>query len=235
MKLKIILWITVFSLALISCTENKAVKIENLKKGQLTRKYELIESSKKKFKLDSLTSPMVQCSQVYMDSSGNRNFTFLNKNNKIIYVYNYHNSALVKKIPVNTTDIGNAQGYFIQSEDSIYVYDKSFMSLSLINRKGNVLKKLSLIDNKNLKKSPWYFNYPQYDPQTATSFIKTPTELLFIGQYMESLPDSLVDKFKFIAHINLKTDKITYTNLYPKTLYGSNYNWDGQLYTQVYA
>ena len=235
MKLKIIAGISVFSLFLISCLKTNVVENNNQKHGLLKGAYHLEVSNTKQFQLDSNTSPKVQCSQIYTDSSLRKNYTLLNKINKTIYFFDYDKPGFISKIPINTKEIINAQGYFIKAKDSIYVFDKSAMMLCLMNQKGEVLKKMSLIGDKNLKKDRWYFNFPQYDMQAATSFIETPTELLLIGQYMESLPDSLAGQFKFVAHVNLKTDKINFTHLYPKALYGGNANWDGQLYTQVYA
>ncbi len=119
--------------------------------------------------------------------------------------------------------------------DSIYVYNKALMELFLTNSNGQVLAKKSLIGDNNLRKSPWFLSYPQYNPETVTPFIETSKELLFTGQSFTTVNDTLINKFKFTAYIDYKLDHISFSHTYPKELYGFDYNWIGDLYTKVFV
>ena len=239
--MKPILYIAVYMTVLlcISCSEeNKIVKIKNEMMGKLQSSVTLQEISVKKFALDSITAPRILYSQVYINENKKRSFTFLNTNNNSLYFYDFETLKLNKIIALSNTKsskIEHAAAFHVKAPDSIYVYNKSSLELLLINSKGNILKIISLIGNHNLRKDPWFYKFPQYNPQAANPFLEIDGELLFTGQYMESLPDTLIDKFKFMAHLDLKTNRVVYSHTYPRSLYGFNYNWEGQVFTQVYT
>jgi hypothetical protein len=227
--------ITIFFL---SCSKKPSVSIVNEKKGKLHATVNLHETSVTKFPLDSVSAPRIQYCQVYSNGGGKRSLAFLNPNNKSIYLYDFESQEFIKSInleDVEPSNIDKPTAFHIKSLDSIYVYNKTSLEIFLINSRGNVLKKISLIGDQNIKTSQWISKFPQYTPQTAMPFIETPTELLFAGQCVESIPDTIITRFNFIAHINFKTSVVNFSNTYPESLYGLNYNWSGGLFTQVYT
>src|SRR5690606_12522604 len=101
-----------------------------------------------------------------------------------------------------------------------------------------ILDKISLVGGIDIQKSgvqSWSYTYPEFYVETVKPFIKSNNELLLSGYFGGNMPDSLIDKFKFTAHINFKTNKVKYTHSYPKPLYGDNYNWGGGLNTEVFT
>jgi hypothetical protein len=213
-----------------ACNRPNILEVKNPKKGQLKSKIELHVGEIKKFPLDSLTAPRGEYTQIFVDDKGNRNFTFLNKNNNSVYFYDYDNLKFLKKITFNEQGFNEKVtpiAYYIKSIDSIYVYNISNFNLMLANSDGVYYKRISLIGNKTLKNVPsWIFSYPQYFPRTSVPFLATSNELLLTGQYMEPIPDSIINKFKFIAHVDYGLNKVNYSNTYPVKIFGSNYNWD---------
>jgi hypothetical protein len=52
---------------------------------------------------------------------------------------------------------------------------------------------------------------------------------------MRTVPDTLIDKFKFTAHIDYRNSQVDFYNTYPQSLYGFNYNWEGEIFTEVFT
>ncbi len=220
-------------LVLGGCKKNTA-EIKNLRKGSLEAIYKLKEVKTKKILLDSSTAPSPQYIQIFKDSLKIRNFTFLNTYNNSIYFYNYETLKFIKKITYDRKGpdgILKPTGYFIKDMDSIYMFDLQLNEIVLTNNKSRVLKKYSLRGEGNSK--TWYKRYPQYNTQTVQPFIETTNELLLVGQFM-SVPDNLISKNKFIAHLNKVTGSVTYSHTYPKSHYGYNYNWEGGYTIEVF-
>lgn len=223
-------------LILLSCKNNN-IHIENGKYGKLIKTVKLNEVGVKHFPLDSLSAPRTNYTQIFVDKTGRKNFTFFNPYNNVIYFYDYLSQKLLKKIEFDkngTNAVKSVTGFYIESLDSIYVFEKSKMDLLLANDSSKIWGKISLIGTQKLRNTVWTLKYPQYDPQAAKPFIKTPHGLLFTGQFMQSLADSNLGEFHLVSHIDLKTNKVTMSHIYPRHLYGSNYNWDGRLYYEVY-
>lgn len=227
--------ILVLFMALVACS-TKTVELKNEKKGQLKASMTLEITQIKKIVLDSNTAPKPQYTQMFTDSTGQNYFTFLNKYSNAIHFYNYNSLALAKTLKYDKkgpNGILKPIGYHIKNLDSIYIYNKSLTEVVLTNDKSKVLKKISLQGTSH--RDNWYTYYPQYYPKTVTPFIETSKELLLTGQSFVNIQDSLISKFKFNAHINYTSQKVHYSHIYPKELYGFNYNWIGDLYTTVYA
>lgn len=226
--------ILVVSLAIFSC-KRKTANIVNKKEGQLVATMELTEVIEKKILLDSITAPKPQYTQMYIDSVGNRLFTFLNIYANAIYFYNYDSLNFIKKITYDKKGpdgILSPMGYYIKNVDSIYVYDMRYSNINITNSKGRILNKVSLRGKENSRM--WFVSYPQYIPKTVVPFIMTDDNLLLTGQIMRTVPDSLVNKFKLTSKLNLKTNEVDFVNTYPESLYGSNYNWEGEIFTEVF-
>jgi hypothetical protein len=81
----------------------------------------------------------------------------------------------------------------------------------------------------------WPLYYPQYIPSTAIPFIEIQDKLILTGLAPFSIADSLIDRFRFMACIDMKTNKAEFVHTYPEELYGRNSNWDGgDSFTPVY-
>lgn len=228
--------LSMFFLLLYSCAKSDIVQIENLKKGTLKKTIKLEVVKIKRFRLDDETAPAPQYIQLFKDSTGKNYLSFLNKYNKAIYFYDYNSSAFIKKITYNNKEKDSIlfpMGYHIKNMDSIYVYNFIPAEVKITNSKGNIFKTISLQGKENSKK--WFAKYPQYIPTTVTPFIETKKELLFTGQYMSTIPEDIIDRFKFTARINFETNNVSFSSTYPKELYGSNYNWEGEIFTTVFS
>jgi len=222
------------SLLTVACTNN-TVEIKNGKKGLLKTTYSLELTATKELSLDTLTAPKIQYSQIYADSVGNRYFTFLNDYNNSIYFYDYTTLKFIKTIRFEkgTKGIKSPKGFYIKNMDSIFIYNKSMVEIVLANQRGEILKRISL-NNKGIPKD-WTQMYPQYHFETANPFMEVSGKLLLTGQYFGSLTEPMIPSFKFRAQVDLNTMKVDFRHTYPAELYGSDYNWEGGAFTEVYA
>ncbi|HHU34439.1 MAG TPA: DUF4221 family protein [Bacteroidetes bacterium] len=217
-----------------ACTS--IVKVENEMSGNLEASMGLVEIGERAFLLDDSTAPKPIYTQMFKNYNGAKYLTFLNKFNNSIYFYDYDSLQFVKKIvwPKNgPKGIGAATGYHVKSLDSIYIYNKSNIEIVLSNEKSMVLDRITLCGNR--KDINWLFRYPQYDPRTVKPFIETAHELLLTGFYFGSIPESIVSDFKFTARLDFKTNGVAFSHTYPLSLYGFGYNWEGDLFTEVYS
>lgn len=222
-------------LFLAGCSSDQ-VKLVNKKQNSLESSVKLEVIIEKKFSLDNETAPKAQYTQLFESSDSVRYFTFLNKYNNTIYFYDYSTQRFFKKLEYKNRGpeaIQNISAYYIKSLDSIYLYCKPLPIVILVNDKGKVLQRISLIGDRHNPK--WFFHYPQYFPLTVTPFIETSEELLLPGQFMGSSTNFLIDFFKFTARINLKTHNLSFSFLYPQDLYDPSYNWEGRLFTEIFA
>lgn len=212
----------------------KNVKIENDYYGELKTAYvlELVET--KKFRLDSFSAPRPIFIQLFNNSDTQKFLSFLNEYNNCIYLYNYNSTEFYNKfeLPVDNEKLNTPFGYYIKNIDSIYCYDKNQVAIVLIDTFKNVLDTISLTNWKNRN---WTLYYPQYFPKTVKPFFESEQKLILTGQNFLSIPDSLIDKFKFSCNLNLKTNNIEFFNTYPKELYGKGVNWEGGEFTEVFS
>ncbi len=235
--LKIFFIIITMMISLSSC-DVKTVEIQNEKKGQFNATMKIEEISSKKIMLDSNTAPKPQYIQMYTDSTGIRNITFLNTYTNSIYFYNYDTLEFIKDIKYDKQGpdgIGLPYGYHIKNMDSIYVYNYMHLELILTNSKSRILSKIPLTGGEDFRKSPnVLLYYPQFLPETSTPFLETPNGLLLTAQYIRAIPDSLISKIKFLERFNYKTNEVNFSKTYPISLYGNNYNWDDEMFTKVF-
>ncbi len=223
------------SLLILAACNTRIVKIKNEKKEQLNAICQMESNDTKKILLDSVTAPKPQYIQVIEDSTGVRQLTFLNTYDNSIYFYDYNSLQFLKKITWNKSGpdgIQGCKGYYIKNMDSIYIYNMPFTEIVHTNSKGKILGKISMRGRKELKDWPLY--YPQYYPQTVNPFIETGGKLILTGQYFPSIPDSIITRFRFSAQIDIKSNEINFRHIYPAQLYGSGYNWEGGLFTEVF-
>jgi hypothetical protein len=187
----------------------------------------------KSFYLDDNTAPKSPYIQIYEDSSGVRMLTLLNQYTNSIYFYNYETASYIKNIVYDKEGphgILQIEGYYIKNEDSIYLYNRPLIEIALTDSKSHV-------NNRYILRSEvpnWPLYYPQYMLNTICPFIEINGKLILTGINPYSISDSLINKFKFTASIDIKNGQIEYHYTYPKDLYGSNANWDDPLYMQAY-
>lgn len=235
MKIKFICFI--FLLYTFSaCSDFETAAFENPQQGKLRATVKLEEKLIKKFALDSISAPKPVYTEMYTDSSGKRYFTFLNQYAGAIYCYDYETGTFIKKLITGGREQQiNPQGYHIKSMDSVYVFNRSNLELVLQNENGQIRNRISLIGNRNIRKDKWMLNYPQYSIQTAIPFIEKNGVLILPGQFPNTISDSLQQKFRFVASVNLNNNQVSYSHQYPEVLYNSRYNWPGQAFTEVFA
>lgn len=230
------IYLIIIFLAVISCSD--VPEIKNPNKGRLKASMGLVTTSIKKFPLDSNTAPKPQYIEMFIDSSSERKFTFINSYDNAIYIYDYESSKLeniIKFEKYGPDAVPYPTGYYIRNMDSIYIADYQTMELILVNHKSKILNKFRLMGQTDFKKSPEVLiNNCQYFPETSTPFIETETTLMLPGFYIGIIPDRLRDNIKFMAHIEFNTGKIEHSSSYPSNLYGSDFTWGDPIFTKVY-
>jgi hypothetical protein len=225
-----------FAVFFLICCKTNTIKLKNEKQGYLKASVELEVNGVKKFRLDDSTATRPGYTQLFKTSDGNLYFTFINNFNNSIYFYDYNTQEYAKKISWKKNGpkgVKLLKGYHIKSLDSIYLYNKNSIEILLTNDKGNILNKISLRGNRNDLK--WVFKYPQYSPQTVMPFIETSHEILLNGFFFGSIPESIITEYRFTARLDFKTQQLKFSNTYPISLYGFNYNWKGDFLNQVYS
>lgn len=224
------------AISILTSCSNDVIEMRNEKMKRLKATVMLRISEEKKFVLDDNSAPKPQYIQLFEKPGKLRYFTFLNEYNNSIYIYDYLTGNFVRKITFNKKGNDAIQimtGYCIKSLDSIYIYDKYLNQVIISNENTKVLKRISLKGDGNDKK--WFLKYPQYLPKTVSPFIETPKELLLTGFYVTSIPESVIHSFKFTARIDLKTQQVRFSFLYPAEIFGSGYNWPGWGFTQAFT
>lgn len=226
-----------FSLILVSCRVEQ-VKLPNEMYGTLKSVMGLNLVGAKSFLLDSETSPQPTFMQMVWDSSGNRQLTFLNNYNNIIYFYDYDKQGIIKLIRFNNEGseaVKRPIGYHIKNLDSIYIYS-GLRQVLLANEKGKILNRISLIGEHDPNKNPlqWALSFPEYYMSTSIPFMQTKMELLLSGLFPGDIQKTNVKMFRFTAHINFKLDSVYFTHTYPLEIFGNNYCWGGSLPMEVF-
>lgn len=219
-----------------ACTNTSTVKIANENQGKLKASVKLEIIAEKKFELDSCTAPKPEFTEMFNSVDGKLYFTFLNNFNNSIYFYDYNTQTFEKRITWSKDGpegMRGLSGYHLKSLDSIYLYDKSKTEIILSNSKNIILSKISLRGNKS--DVNWFLHYPQYNPQAVKPFIQTAHEIIFSGFIPGNIPDSIISGFKFTARLDFKTNKVKFSNTYPKALYGNNYNWNDEFFSEVFS
>lgn len=218
-----------------ACSKN-VVEIENTQKDSLEIKMSLDMVNLHQYELDSLTPPRPEYIQMYEDTSGLLNLTFLNSFDKSIYFYDYASGGYLNKIDLKKEDsimFVKPKGYHIKNLDSIYVYDMQFIHMVMTNDKSLILDIISYKGEPD--SANWYKSYPQYLPRTVQPFYEVPEGLLLTGQHLWTLSKARIEQFEFTSLMNFKTKKLDFKHKYPKELYGFGYNWQGFFSTSVYS
>lgn len=232
--------IILFGLALITLASCNYYQIEqkNEREGQLNASMQLVETGSKSFLLDDETAPKPLYIQMINDSLRGRQLTFLNDYNNSIYFYSYDTLQYLDKIKFDKNGPNAVQmpeGYYIKNLDSIYIFSR-LLKILLANSDGKVLKRASLNGNNDVrgKDISWAYKYPEFYVQTSTPFMKNSKGFLLTGIFGGTMPDSIVDKFKFTAQIDADLGNVQYNHTYPRSLFGNNVNWGEGLSVQVF-
>ncbi|MBW8683887.1 DUF4221 domain-containing protein [Chitinophaga rhizophila] len=217
----------------VSCSNSTRVEMKNEKHGSLKAVKTLTAGNEKKFPLDSLSAPRPPYIQIYNDDSGKEYLAMLSGYSKNIFVYNYDSAGTaVNQIPIGAIQMPLA--FHIRNMDSIYVYNDKMMEMILLNNKSEIVSKVSLINNENMKDLSWANRYPQYVPHTVNPILEHEGKLVFPGQFIWTLPDTVAQNFKFTSLIDINSNKVNYVHKYPYEIYGHGYIWDEPLFTAVY-
>ena len=200
--------------------------------------YELFEAGELYISLDSLTPskpPFVQL--IKGTNQEDSLLTFYNVLNNSIYWYDLDRAEYLPKTPLVTEGenaIQRAVGYHIINQDSIFVYDMNRQKLVLINQQGRKISENSLIGDEPSSDGNWTYKYPFLFPKTVTGMIRHKDELIFAGSYIWAIPDRILDTFKFTVAYNIKTGNQKHYHTYPKSNFGSEFDWNDPFYTTVY-
>jgi hypothetical protein len=207
--------------------------------GKLKATRQLVVNGEKKIRLDYETAPKPAYMQLFDDASGVRMLTFLNTHKNAIYFYDYESGTYTGNTRFEREGpnaVISMEGYYMKNMDSIYVYDRPVTEIALTDSAGHVKQKISLrgsfADAENRRDPQWAYYYPQYLFRTVAPFIETNGKLLLPGFFPFSIPDSIIDNFRFMALLDIKTGHVEYKYLYPEELYGSNANWDEPVFMQ---
>jgi hypothetical protein len=222
----------VLSLFLLSCTHVKEIKNKN--KGKLTATCQLVMNGEKKFLLDDNTATRPPYIQMFNDSSGVRMLTLLNPYNNSIYFYDYTQTRYTGSVSYEKegpNGILGINGYYIRNMDSIYIYNRPLIEVVLTNRSGYVKKKFQLWSSDDFN---WQITHPQYEFSAINPLFSFREKLILTGMSPFSISDSLINKFRFTACINMKTNEMEFMHTYPGELFGSDACWNDPVFMKVY-
>ena len=144
MNCKKILFPLVLLTLLSSCEEQ--VRNINEHYGKLDKQYGLKIVGNKKLLLDSLSDNFFFSYQM-VDVDGKEHFTFLNPRTNTIYLYDWENTSISKKILLvdeGPDGVGIATGYQVQGTDSIFVYSEQRRTISLVDGDNRLVKKIGI-------------------------------------------------------------------------------------------
>ena len=203
--------------------------------GELKANYQLVIGSEKKILLDDETAPRPPYLRIIQNENGEQILTFVNPYNNAIYFYDYEKSAYSGRIIYareGPNGILHAEGYYIKNMDSIYVYDRPRMEVSLTDSSGFVKQRISL-NNRSVDRM-WGYYYPQYFVSAVNPLIEYQGKMIMTGCAPSSVADSLIRKFRFTCCIDFKNGSTEFIHTYPEELYGSNFNWKDIFLTGVF-
>jgi hypothetical protein len=197
---------------LYSCA-NKKSKDHN-ETGEFIGKVELLESHDVSFVLNDETSLKSSFIQAIETKDGNPILVYLNNQKPAIYFYDIKGQALIKELMLSKDGpnaVGTPTGLYFHNMDSIYVIASSYYRVSLVNGKGEVLKKYQLLNDEN----------PNESTGMLRPFTISPPFVIDNKMYFNVAPDrDIYDNGYFLGKVNLVLDLETgdfdYFNHYPK-------------------
>ena len=213
------------NIILLFCVTFIAISCDNTNNNKKSV-YSLSEISEKSFALDTLSPFLSYSCQLYNDSlnSNKRYFSFVNKHNNTIYLYDYDSVNNIKKInfPLQGPDaIPDITDHKIQNWDTIFAYSHTYRTMFLTNVNKEILNKYKLIES---------FDGIECDPYLTTRLPlqKLDNELFIDGVTLLQT----TKKLKMI--LNLKDGSIKYAMNYPLYYQGKNMHIFYGFYSELY-
>lgn len=127
--------------------------------------YTLVESNDSLvFKLDSQTSMFIKALFLYTDNQGREYLTFQNNIEPEILWYDMNSQKYIKTIKIDkegVNGISNFVGYYIHSDDEIYIPEGMRNMINIVNGEGKIIRKIEY-KNTNHGKSAIPFNCLSY-------------------------------------------------------------------------
>lgn len=212
----------------IACSGNRK-NVKNEFKGKLVATKQLVKTGEKRFPLDTDTKVKPPYIQIYTNRAGDNQLTFLNPRKNAIYFYDYADTTYIKQIVFEregANAVLNAGAYYIKSPDSIYVFNRPMIEVVLSDSSRRIHERVTFLDQNDKE---WALHNPQYLLSTVTPLMLVDNHLLLPG--LAPFPEMLADRehFRFTASIDLSTYETAYHHLYPKDLFGPDFNWGGDL------
>lgn len=134
-------YIFIFFILLNACSTKEEASINQRYKFQDTYTFKLKASFS--LPLDSVTSHYSECVQ-YFENDSLQLFAMHNQPKNSIYIYDYVSKKLKTLIALPTEGargVGEIDGFYIHTLDSIFLPSTNTQAMYLINRKGNILQK----------------------------------------------------------------------------------------------
>lgn len=221
------------SFCLVSCSSRHIIQIENEQKGKLNSIYELVISDSILYCLDDETASKSLYMQLYRDSL-NEYLTLLNSYNNSIYVFDASSQEYIKRITFDKEGpnaVLNIGGFYIKNMDSIYIYNRPLVEILLADSTGKVREHIHLKQTN----TDWTNNYPQYDFTTSCPIYEKQGKLILTGFSPFAITESLLEKFRYTAYIDINSQQVEFYHAYPMALYGDNVNWDDPMFMQIFC
>lgn len=219
-----------------SCNQNNS-EIVNDYYLSLNSTVNLVQVGEKNYLLDSYTAPKPTYIQSGVTSENINYISFLNKDQKRIYIYNIDNEKIVKTINLANEELKsyqNISAYNIENPDSIYIFDEVENEILLLNKDLEVLSSISTIDYSESKNFEWTLKFPQYFANTSSPFLSYKNHVFFMGLYPWAIEDTMLSKFKLSHFFTKKLDNTYLLHNYPDAIYGSKFDWDDPIYNIPY-
>lgn len=217
----------------VSCVKKR--EVVNEKKGSLISAHQLVTVNEKTFPLDQYSAPRPP----YLHFSPAENvLSVLNAANKTIYFYDYKTGELTDKQTIGSPDFREVYAigaYHISEKGFTYLYDKAKHRIFVYDKNNKYISGISLSGDMPVNAPKWSLRYPQYNPTASSPFHEMNDRLFLSGFYPWAIPDAILDTFKFTSIIDINTQNIDFKNLYPRSLYGPEFDWDDPIYNTVYS
>jgi len=221
--MKQILLFYFITLIFTSCTSNPKKK-----------KVSLEPISSVNFPVDKRTSFKSRYIKPYRNNSGQEFLIFLSENKPSIKFFDLKNQSLVKEIFLQKEGpdgVGERiTGLLVTSMDSIFVFSPYQYSISLVNGKGKLLRRYSLIDSKGINKNTGM--------AIAYSF-SAPTKIgneIFVNISPDrSIFSSDIMNAKINLKLNIVTGEFEYFNQWPQYFQNKIWSYFCMLFASEYA
>jgi hypothetical protein len=216
--MNILLYITVLILFLFcSCNKEKSNTDSEI------NKYTFEQLDYKYFHLDENTTQVSNYMQLFTIND-TLIFSLFNPAMYDVLIYDINTGDCIDKIHLfkegpNAVTNG-IQGYYIINKDSIYLYDYWLKNITLINKKGEILEKIELVDkfetfenNNIISNSPF--------PLSDLPIHIINNNMILQGMDGMNSHNLKNPQYSVTAIYNLSTDRIYFRNFYPD-IYGKN-------------